>query len=68
VIVIAQHSVDAVASTQAAQKLCTRRGIGALFRNVIASQRDNIRLQSGGSRDGSFNLLPARERAVMNIG
>ena len=67
-IVIAQHRKDAVSRAQSAQHFGAGRGILAFFGNVIAGQRDDVGLQPVGCFDRAFDLFPAGEWTVVNIG
>jgi hypothetical protein len=67
VIMVPENRVNAVASSQSSQQLRARSCKLAFMGDVITCQSDNVRLEAIGGFDCTLNLIPARERSVMEI-
>src|SRR5882672_9724224 len=66
-IVITQHCIHTVASSQPAKQLGTRRGILSIVRDVIPSKRDDVGFQTVGGLNCASNLVAAGKSAVMHV-
>ena len=64
---VAQHRVDAAARAQAAQHLGAGLNVGALVRDVVARERDDVGLEAVRHLDGALDLPSAREGAVVYV-
>ena len=66
-VVIAQHCIDAVSRTQGAQQFRAGCSVSTFLGNIVTGKRYYVGTQTIGSLNRPFDLLAAREGAVMNV-